>query len=182
MSDQQPINVLVVDDDMFVRHALGDFISTSSALRLVGAVENGELAVSLVAEQPVDVVVMDIQMPVLDGVSAARIIRERHPSTRVLMLTSFDEDESVQAAMACGASGFLLKSTSPQGLTDAIRAVHGGASVMSPEPMRRFTRPNPPKLPTRVPLSESEREVLQLLCQGQSNAEIASALYLSEST
>ena len=151
-------------------------------LCLVGLWENGEKAVRMVSTSRVDVVLMDLQMPVLDGVAAAEQIRAISPGTRVLVLTSFDEDSSIRAALARGASGYLLKSTSPEALASAIRAVHGGTGVMSEDVIRRLAGPvaAPPR--SEVSLSVSERDVLRLLCKGYSNAAIAAALFLSEST
>lgn len=177
-----PLRVLIADDDLFVRTALGSYITGTPGLRLVGLCENGEQAVRVVSSSRVDVVLMDIQMPVLDGVSAARQIRAANPGTRVLMLTSFDEDASIRAALASGASGYLLKSTTPEALIGAIRAVHGGTSVMTADTMRRFAGPPTAVPPADVTLSTSERDVLRLLCKGHSNSEIAAALFLSEST
>ena len=176
------IRVLIVDDDLFVRTALGGYVSFAADLALVGLCENGEQAVRAVTAGRVDVVLMDLQMPVLDGIRATGQLREISPSTRVLVLTSFDEDSSIRAALAAGASGYLLKSTTPESLADAIRSVHGGTHVMSESSIRLLAGPSVTPRRVDVRLSVSERDVLQLLCQGRSNAAIASALFLSEST
>ncbi|HVK44064.1 MAG TPA: response regulator transcription factor [Micropruina sp.] len=178
----RPIRVLVVDDDLFVRTALGGFVSAAADLRLVGQCENGRQAVAEVASEVVDVVLMDLQMPVLDGIGAAAQIRAISPATRVLVLTSFDEETSIRSALEAGASGYLLKSTPPDTLIAAIRTVHGGTGVLSDASIRRLTGPSrrPPR--PSVALSASEGAVLRLLCQGHSNPAIAARLFLSEST
>lgn len=178
----EPVRVLIVDDDLFVRTALGGYVADSPGLHLVGLCENGADALTTLAAKRVDVVVMDIQMPVMDGVTAAGRMRDNHPQVRVLMLTSFDEDNSIRAALSNGAGGYLLKSATPEALISAIHAVHRGAGVMTPETLRRVAGPARPAPPGEVVLSKSEHDVLRLLCKGHSNAEIASALYLSEST
>ncbi|MCW3156932.1 response regulator transcription factor [Micropruina sonneratiae] len=177
-----PVRVLIVDDDLFVRTALGGYVSDSPGLHLVGLCENGADALAALAVKRVDVVVMDIQMPVMDGVTAAGRMRDEHPDVRVLMLTSFDEDNSIRAAISNGAGGYLLKSATPEALISAIHAVYRGAGVMTPETLRRVAGPARPTPPAEVVLSSSEHDVLRLLCKGFSNAEIAAALYLSEST
>jgi DNA-binding NarL/FixJ family response regulator len=177
------IRVVVVDDDMFVRRALGESLDQHPDFTVVGSCENGAQALEFVEEHSPDVVLMDIQMPVLDGIRATGVIRAKHPGIHVLLMTSFDDDRAVQAALAQGASGFVLKSSSLSSLAASIRAVHSGAYVLSPEPARRLSRGRP-VVPdeSEVSLTESEREVLTLVCQGQSNPAIAAKLYLSEST
>jgi DNA-binding NarL/FixJ family response regulator len=178
-----PIAVVVVDDDMFVRRALGESLGQHSDFTVVGSCDNGAQAVEFVDEHAPDVVLMDIQMPVMDGIRATGVIRARHPGTHVLLMTSFDDDRAVQAALAQGASGFVLKSSSLSSLAASIRAVHNGAYVLSPDPARRLGRGRPVVAAADdVSLTDSEREVLALVCQGQSNPAIAAKLYLSEST
>lgn len=134
-----------------------------------------------VARERIDVFLMDIKMPVLDGVSATRGVLRQSPRTKVLMLTSFDDEASVKAALAAGAAGYLLKSSSPEALIDAVRAVHSGNSVISPDQLRLLARQTDAPHP-HARLTDSELRVVRLLCQGWSNPRIASELYLSEST
>ena len=176
------IRVLVADDDLFVRTALGGYLTLAPDLQLAGLCENGAEAVRAVAAGRVDVVLMDLQMPVLDGIGAVAQLHVLSPGTRVLVLTSFDEDSSIRTALACGASGYLLKSTSPDALISAIRSVHGGTSVLSDASVRRLAGSSGTSRGVGVTLSASERDVLRLVCQGHSNAAIAAALFLSEST
>ena len=178
----EPVRVVIVDDDMFVRGALGDALDQHPQVTILGNCADGTQAVEFVDTHPVDVVLMDVQMPTMDGIQATSLIRAAHPSTRVLLMTSFDEDRVVQAALAAGASGFVLKSSSLASLASAIRTVHSGAYVLSPEPAQRLGRGRRPAPEGDVTLTDSEREVLSLVCQGQSNPAIAAGLYLSEST
>lgn len=188
---RSPIKVIVVDDDGITRSALAAYAEASSDIEVVGTYENGEQAVAAVASQPVDVVLMDIRMPVMDGITAARQIRADSGRTRVLLLTSFDEDQYMMNALQAGASGFLLKDASPKALVDAVHAVHEGTAVISPEPLARMVRgqagaPIPLRskaaVPPHVELSEAEIRILRLLCQAHSNAEIAETLHIAEST
>lgn len=190
-----PIRVLVVDDDAIVRSALSAYVATDTAFRVVGQCENGAEAVDWIerSQGDIDVVMMDIRMPVMDGITAAGKISETHPTVKVLLLTSFDEDTDALNALRGGASGFLLKDSSPQAVVDALHAVHGGTTVVSPGPMnqllKQHNRPSSrPRVTSRVhpprsvDLSPREFDILQLLCQAHSNAEIADELVLSEST
>lgn len=183
MTEATPIRVVVVDDDMFVRQALGASLDAHPDFVLVGRCESGASAIALVDAEATDVVLMDVQMPVMDGIRATGVIRAAHPRTRVLLMTSFDDDRTVQAGMAHGASGFLLKSASPESLMASLKAVHSGAFVLSPEPALRLAghRASVAVSPG-VALTDSERHVLALVCQGGSNGSIAADLYLSEST
>jgi len=183
-----PIRVIIVDDDAIVRAALVAYAQAAPDLQVVGWFENGAEAVAAVDADPVDVVIMDIRMPVMDGITAAERIRSAHKHTRVLLLTSFDEDHYMMDALAAGAAGFLLKDASPKALVDAVHAVREGTTVVSPEPMGRLIRSQSGRRaatqqrPPHVELSAREVEILRLLCQALSNAEIADLLYLSEST
>ena len=190
MSDPS-IKVIVVDDDAITRSALAAYATASPDIEVVGLYENGEQAVAAVALQPIDVVLMDIRMPVMDGITAAGRIRADYSRTRVLLLTSFDEDQYMVNALRAGASGFLLKDASPQALVDAVHAVHEGTAVLSPAPLARMlsTRGSAPiplsssaATPPHEELSEGELRILRLLCQAHSNSEIADALFVSEST
>lgn len=182
-----PISVIIVDDDAIVRAALVAYASASPTLRVVGSCENGAEAVKMARELTVDVVLMDVRMPVMDGITATEHIRAAFKHTKVLLLTSFDEDNYVINALTAGASGFLLKDTSPRALVDAVHAVHEGTTVVSPEPLGRLVRKRASVSAGRVPppqveLSAREIDILRLLCQALSNTEIAERLFLSEST
>ena len=192
-SPAAPIRVIVVDDDHIVRSALVSYVEASPTIEVVAACANGQEALAAVTDAPIDVVVMDIRMPVMDGITATAAIRARSGRTRVLLLTSFDEDDYMVNALRAGAAGFLLKDASPKALVDAVHAVHEGTTVVSPAPLGRLVRDgrggahptHPPRSaepPPEVDLSARELDILQLLCRAHSNAEIAQELFLSEST
>lgn len=134
---RQPVRVLIVDDDRFVQCSVAEFIEAAGDLECAGACGNGAEAVVFVDAHPVDVVLMDVQMPVMDGVEGARLILQAHPRVRVLMWTSFDNDAAVATAMRHGAAGFLLKTCTARTLIDAIRTAHGGMTVLAPDSAAR---------------------------------------------
>jgi DNA-binding NarL/FixJ family response regulator len=184
------IRVLLADDQRVVREGLGTLLGLLDGIELVGTAADGEEAVVLAARHDPDVVLMDLRMPVLDGVSATRRLRVEQPGTRVLALTTFDDDEDVFAALRAGAVGYLLKDVSADRLVEALLAAARGESVLQPSVAARVVArfaamPDdaPPRpQPLVVPLSDRELEVLRLLADGGSNREIAAALFLAEGT
>ncbi|WP_366180754.1 response regulator transcription factor [Actinomyces timonensis] len=182
------IRIIVVDDDPIVRDAIAGVLRGEPGIEVVATAENGADAVSIVHERTVDVVLMDVQMPILDGVTATRRIREISPSTSVLILTTFDDDTFLDGGLAAGASGFLLKTTPPAELTAAIHTIHEGGKVLSPGPtsriLDRYISGQPPKTHAaeELDLSDREKEVLALLCQARSNYQIARRLNVAETT
>ena len=181
------IRVLLADDQSLVRSGFRMLIDSADDMETVGEVSNGADAVMVVKSQPVDVVLMDIRMPVMDGTEATRQITELGGETKVLVLTTFDLDEYVFAALRNGASGFLLKDALPDDLLGAIRTVAGGGAVVAPTATRRLLDHVAPKLPAGKPRDDSrldglEREVLMEVAHGANNAEIGSRLYMAEGT
>ncbi|MFP5417472.1 MAG: response regulator [Actinomycetes bacterium] len=186
-----PIRVFLADDQALVRSGFRMLIDSSDDLRVVGEAPDGAEAVrALTTTTPADVVLMDIRMPVMDGVEATRRITEAHLPTRVLVLTTFDLDEYAFAALKAGASGFLLKGARPTDLLNAIRNVAAGDAVVAPSTTRRLLDHVVPTLsatpgehdPRLALLTEREREVLMEVASGATNAEIARTLYMAEGT
>ncbi|MEH2315869.1 response regulator transcription factor [Nostoc sp.] len=184
------IKVLLVDDQSLIRQGLKALLELESDIEIVGEAENGEQAINLVAKLQPDVILLDIRMPIMDGVAATREIQKRFVKTKILVLTTFDDDEYVSAAMQNGAMGYLLKDTPSEELAVAIRAVHKGYTQLGPGIVKKlltqFSHPTPTQsLPVPSSLAEltpREKEVLQLIATGASNREIAHQLYISEGT
>ncbi|HNV11545.1 MAG TPA: response regulator transcription factor [Propionibacteriaceae bacterium] len=188
MSD--PIRVLLVDDQALVRSGFRMLIEAEDDLVVVGEASDGLEALRLLAQYTVDVVLMDIRMPQMDGVEATHRIVDAGLPTRVLVLTTFDLDEYVFAALKAGASGFLLKDARPSDLLNAIRTVAAGEAVVAPSATRRLLDhvvPNLPDTPGQPDarlglLTDREKEVLVEIARGATNGEIASTLYMAEGT
>ena len=180
--------MVLADDQAMVRTGFRMILECEPDVAVVGEAENGEQAVDLAARLRPDLVLMDIQMPVMDGLEATRRISGSSAGARVIILTTFERDEYVFDALRSGASGFLLKNAPPEDLVHAVRVVANGDALLSPSVTRRiieeFTRR--PARPSAGPeldrLTEREREVLRLLASGRSNAELASDLYVGEGT
>ena len=184
-----PIRVVVVDDQPLIRAGFAMVLAAQSDIKVVGEAENGADALALLAGTKADVVIMDIRMPVMDGVEATQRLSRLPEAPRVLVLTTFDTDEDAFAALQAGASGFLLKNTPPEDVVAAIRVVAAGESVVAPRITRqlldRFAGklvPSPRHDERLEVLTTREREVLQLVAEGMSNSEIATRLFIAEAT
>jgi NarL family two-component system response regulator LiaR len=177
------ISVLIADDHPVVRQGLRTFLETQAALEVVGEAADGAEAVELVERLLPDVVLMDVVMPGLDGVEATRRIREVSPSTRVIVLTSFDDDEKVFPAIKAGAAGYLLKDVHPQELAEAIRRVDRGEALLAPSVAAKLMQEVAgERSPSGGGLTERELDVLRLIARGLSNKLIARELVVSEKT
>lgn len=175
------IQILLVDDHAVVRQGLKMFLELDTDLAIVGEAENGAQAIRLVADLKPDVVLMDLLMPVLDGIEATAVIRRDYPDTEVIALTSVLEDASIMAAMRAGAIGYLLKDTQADELCRAVKAAAAGQVQLSPQAAARLIREVPaPTGPEK--LTEREAEVLCLLAQGRANKQIAHELVIGEKT
>jgi DNA-binding NarL/FixJ family response regulator len=184
------VRVLLVDDQALFREALGTLLDARPEVEVVGEAGDGHQALERAAALAPDVVLMDLHMPVLDGIAATRRLRVEQPGVRVLALTTFDDDEDVFAALRAGALGYLLKDVSADRLVEAVQAAARGESVLQPsvaaKVVARFAQlddaPRARPQPLVVPLSDRELDVLRLLADGRSNREIATALFLAEGT
>ncbi len=182
-------SVLLADDQALVRGGLRMILEAQADIEVIGEAETGSQAVAQTRELRPDVVLMDIRMPGLDGIEATRRITSAHLATRVLVLTTFDEERIVYDALRAGASGFLLKTAPPAKLADAVRTIAAGEALLAPTLTRRLVeefvrRPAPGhNVPGHLDeLTEREREVLRLIARSMSNAEIAAELVVSEAT
>ncbi len=186
------IRVLLVDDQSIVREGLSSLLQTHADLEIVGEAENGKVAVERSLSLKPDVVLMDIRMPIMDGVAAIRLISQSAPEIKILVLTTFDDDQYVTQAMAYGAQGYLLKDTPSAELAQAIRSVNQGYTQLGPglfaKTMNNHQTATSNSLPpATIPpelaqLTAREKEVLLLIAQGYSNREIATELYITERT
>jgi NarL family two-component system response regulator LiaR len=179
------IRVYIADDHPIVRRGIKQLLSTEPEIEVVGEAANGRQAVADMEKLQPDIVLMDLVMPIMDGIEAIRQIKARHPAIQILVLTSFAADDKVFPAIKVGALGYLIKDTSPEELVNAIRQVHGGQPSLHPSIAQKLlhelshTSEQPP---SPDPLTDREMEVLKLIARGMSNQEIADTLVVSITT
>lgn len=188
----EKIKVLIVDDEPLIRHALGTILATAHGIAMVNSVENGQAAVDYCKDNHVDVVLMDLQMPIMDGVSATKIIKSVQDSPSVLAITAFSSDEYLVPVLTAGASGYLVKDSEPGEIIRAIHAVHQGTAAISPSvssdlvsAVREAYRDNSGDIQELVydlGITNREFEILKLLAKGLNNPEISKTLAISETT
>jgi len=178
----QPIRVMLVDDHPMVRRGLATILRVFDDLQLAGEAESGEAAIQLCAEVLPDVILMDMVLPMMDGATATRAIRQQYPHVQVIALTSFKEGDLIKNALEAGAIGYLLKDVSADELAGAIRAAHAGRATLSPDVAQVIVHAaaQPPK--PGLDLTERERDVLALMVEGLNNTQIAGKLTVSPST
>ena len=181
----QPIRIFIADDHHIVRRGVRDLLETEPEFSIVGEATNGQDAVSAIKELKPDVVLMDLVMPVLDGIGATKQIKSEQPDVKILVLTSFATDDKVFPAIKAGSSGYLIKDTGPDELIQAIRQVHRGEASLHPTIAQKLLAEvvQPEKRPsTTDALTEREMDVLKLIAQGLSNQEISDTLIIGVTT
>ncbi|WP_371597727.1 response regulator [Streptomyces sp. NBC_00564] len=181
------VRVLVVDDQRLIRDGIASLLSIRPGIEVVGTAVDGRDAVAKTLELGPDVVLMDVRMPEMDGVEAVAVLRGRAPECRVVMLTTFDDEEYVVQALRAGAHGYLLKDLPAEELAQAVRLAHAGVTQLDSTVARHLTAALPSPRPVEqaapaVSLSPRETDILRLLAHGHTNREIAARLYLSEGT
>ena len=186
------IQILIVEDQELIRQSLEIILSSQPGLSVIGLAGNGNEAVEMAGALSPDVILLDIRMPGMDGVSACRIIKEKYPGIKIIVLTTFDDDEYVFDAIKYGANGYLLKGTSVDELANAIRTVYNNGTLINPAIASKlvgfFSKiakgdiPIPRQEPSLTELNQRENDIVKQVCKGYSNKEIAHTLFLSEGT
>jgi DNA-binding NarL/FixJ family response regulator len=179
------IRLLLVDDQLLFRQGLATLLALEADLEIVGQASHGQEAIALAQQHQPDVILMDVRMPICDGVEATEVIHQRYPWMRILVLTTFDEDDYIWRSLQAGALGYLLKSTPAPQVANAIRTLHQGYCQLGPTIAPRvISHLKPLRLATTdlPPLSDRDRQVLRMIAQGHSNREIAQTLHLAEGT
>ncbi|MBO0992647.1 response regulator [Bacillus sp. SD088] len=173
------MKIIIADDDAMVYESLQLLLSREKDIQVIGTANDGAQAIKLCEASLPDVILMDIQMPGMDGIQATREIKKRWPQILVMMLTTFEDEQNIRLAFLAGAEGYLLKATQVQDMAQQLRALVSGSSVLHADVLRQLTQPKKNGLED---LTAREKDILQLVAQGCSNKEIASQLFISEGT
>jgi DNA-binding NarL/FixJ family response regulator len=186
MTDEQPVRVLVVDDQRLIRDGIASLLGLQPGIAVVGTAANGREAVERAVTLAADVVLMDVRMPEVDGIAALELLRRRAPGCRVVMLTTFDDEEYVVPALRAGAAGYLLKDLPARELAGAVRMAHAGVGQFDPAATARvvaaLSASTVDSAAAALPLTARETDVLRLIARGATNREIAADLHLGEGT
>ena len=173
------IKLLIVDDDPLIRKSLEISLSREDGITVTGLAKDGAEAVDICKNTSLDAILMDINMPGMDGIAATRLIKSRYPNIKIMMLTTFDDRPNIQQALAAGADGYLVKTDKISGIAGKLRVMLDGIGVLGADVLKKLTPQENPALETLTP---RERDIARLVAQGLANKEIAANLYLSEGT
>lgn len=173
------MRLLIVDDDPLVCESLELLLAREADIDVCGTALHGGEALERCAQHSPDIVLMDIRMPGMDGIQAVREIKQRWPDMRVMMLTTFQDEQNIRSALLAGADGYMLKSTQPSAIAGQLRVLHAGSSVLDADVLRSLAQPNEHKLDELTP---REQDIVRLVAQGCSNREIAGQLFIGEGT
>lgn len=171
--------ILIVDDDPLICQSLKLLLSRERDLTVNATANNGHEAIDCCEQMPPDLILMDIRMPDMDGIQAVREIKSRWPHIKIMMLTTFQDEDNIRAALQAGAEGYMLKSTKVSGMAEQLRALDSGSSVLDSDVLKQLM---PPPKDELNDLTQREREIVELVVQGHANREIAGKLFISEGT